>query len=131
MNSLLGNEDYWPHCLAIYALPTFISIFVLPLLPESPKFLFVVKNQPQAALKELQVIRGVQKELLIDEIESLKIEADENRKNAGVSIGLGKVITDRSLLLPLTLVCSLQAGQQFSGINAVFYYSTDSFKAAD
>ncbi|CAH1993880.1 unnamed protein product [Acanthoscelides obtectus] len=130
MNSLLGNEDYWPHCLAIYALPTFISIFVLPLLPESPKFLFVVKNQPQAALKELQVIRGVQKELLIDEIESLKIEADENRKNAGVSIGLGKVITDRSLLLPLTLVCSLQAGQQFSGINAVFYYSTDIFKAA-
>nr|CAH7741371.1 unnamed protein product [Callosobruchus chinensis] len=130
MNSLLGNDEYWPHCLAIYALPTFVSILILPILPESPKFLFVVKNQPYAALKELQKIRGVQEELLKDEIESLKIEAEENKKNTGDSVGLRKVITDRSLLLPLTLVCCLQAGQQFSGINAVFYYSTDIFKAA-
>nr|CAI5823075.1 unnamed protein product [Callosobruchus analis] len=128
--SMNSNKEYWPHCLAIYALPTFVSILILPILPESPKFLFVVKNQPQAALKELQKIRGVHEELVKDEIESLKIEAEENKKNTGNSVGLGKVITDHSLLLPLMLVCSLQAGQQFSGINAVFYYSTDIFKAA-
>lgn len=40
------------------------------------------------------------------------------------------VITDSRLLLPIVLVCVLQGGQQLSGVNAVFYYSTQFFQKA-
>ncbi|KAJ8966962.1 hypothetical protein NQ314_003184 [Rhamnusium bicolor] len=77
----------------------------------------------------LQKLRNVKKEMLQDEIEELKIEEEDNQ-SAGASWNIGKVMTDRTLLLPLLLVCFLQAGQQLSGINAVFYYSSTIFHKA-
>lgn len=41
-----------------------------------------------------------------------------------------RIIRDPSVRLPLLLVASVQLGQQLSGINAIFYYSQDIFKAA-
>lgn len=38
------------------------------------------------------------------------------------------VLTDKTLLMPIILVCALLGGQQLSGINAVFYYSVEIFK---
>lgn len=43
---------------------------------------------------------------------------------------LWSVLTDRSLMMPVLLVCVLQGGQQLSGINAVFYYSVSIFEKA-
>lgn len=43
---------------------------------------------------------------------------------------LWSVLTDRTLLMPMILVCVLQGGQQFSGINAVSYYSVSIFESA-
>lgn len=40
------------------------------------------------------------------------------------------VLTDPALTLPLILVCAMQAGQQFSGINAVDNYSVLIFESA-
>lgn len=43
---------------------------------------------------------------------------------------LHRVLRAPELVLPLVLVCALQAGQQLSGINAVFYYSNSVFRTA-
>lgn len=43
---------------------------------------------------------------------------------------LWSVLSDRSLLLPVILVCALQGGQQLSGINSVFFYSVTIFENA-
>lgn len=43
---------------------------------------------------------------------------------------LWSVLTDRTLLMPLILVCALQGGQQLSGINSVLYYSVTIFENA-
>lgn len=40
------------------------------------------------------------------------------------------VLSDRTLLMPVILVCVLQGGQQLSGINAVAYYSVAIFESA-
>lgn len=40
------------------------------------------------------------------------------------------VLTDKRLLLPVILVCALPAGQQLSGVNAIFIYSVEIFEAA-
>lgn len=57
LSNILGNEQYWPHLLAIYLLPQALCSVILIFLPESPKYLFVVKKQPHLALKrELKIL---------------------------------------------------------------------------
>lgn len=41
-----------------------------------------------------------------------------------------QVLTDKSIRLALIIGIALHCLQQFSGINAVFYYSSDFFKSA-
>ncbi|KAJ8985311.1 hypothetical protein NQ317_007098 [Molorchus minor] len=130
MHSILGNLDYWSHCLVLYSLPVLFCAATLRLLPESPKYIFVIKKEPQVALIVLQQLRNTNQEALQDEIDELKIEDEDNKKCKGKTWSIWKVMTDKTLLLPLLLVCFLQSGQQLSGINAVFYYSSTIFQAA-
>lgn len=51
LSQILGNDDYWPHLLAVFLLPLTICGIVLLFLPESPKYLFIIKKQPLLALK--------------------------------------------------------------------------------
>ncbi|XP_066247949.1 solute carrier family 2, facilitated glucose transporter member 5-like [Euwallacea similis] len=126
---ILGNETYWPHCLAISAVFQVICALIIPVLPESPKYLFVIKKNPPLALKQLKRIRNANEESLSDEIEILRLEDQENIKQ-GDTWNIRKVLKSKTLMLPLLLVCALQAGQQLSGVNAVFYYSSVIFKRA-
>lgn len=64
-------------------------------------------------------IRCVNESMLEDELQELRIEQQDAEAGGSDSWNIAKVVTDKTLLLPLLLVCSLQAGQQFSGINAV------------
>jgi len=70
---------------------------------------------------ELSRIRALPREQVKDELQALnsanKLEAQAGGWTAG------KVLCSSELRLPLMLVCALQAGQQFSGINAVSYGS--------
>lgn len=68
-------------------------------------------------------------ESLEHEIKELKLE-QQSKGAETENWSLGKVLTCHKLLLPLLLVCIMQSGQQFSGINAVFYYSVSIFKKA-
>ncbi|XP_056630159.1 solute carrier family 2, facilitated glucose transporter member 1-like isoform X1 [Diorhabda sublineata] len=130
MHNILGNTNYWPHCLAVYAVPVILTALILPILPESPKYLFVIKKQHHLAFQQLKRIRKTGENSIRLEIEELKKEQVNNEKSTADNWNLRRVLTDRSLLLPLLLVCSLQGGQQLSGINAVFFYSNRIFIAA-
>lgn len=51
-----GGDDDWPYLLSVYALLVIICLPLLFMLPESPKYLFVVKRNEQTALNgELKV----------------------------------------------------------------------------
>lgn len=129
LNQILGDEELWPYLLSCYAIFIIMCSLAIPMLPESPKFLLFNKKRDEA-FKQLERIRNnphsvVEREIM--EMEShMQVVSEQNRTRWNI----GKVLCDRSLLLPIILVCSMQAGQQFSGINAVFYYSTLIFKAA-
>lgn len=81
---------------------------------------------------ELSRLHGVAPEQLEDELDDLRAahKADQELAASGVSWSMGTVACAPTLRLPLMLVCALQAGQQFSGINAVFYYSVTIFESA-
>jgi hypothetical protein len=44
-----GTESGWPWLLAISAVPALISLALLPLCPESPRFLLINKRDDKAA----------------------------------------------------------------------------------
>lgn len=68
---------------------------------------------------ELSRLRGVSPSLLAEDIDALREEVSAAQVASGQSWGMTQVLRCRELRLPLLLACSMQAGQQTSGINAV------------
>ncbi|CAH2073208.1 unnamed protein product, partial [Iphiclides podalirius] len=132
LNFLLGGVDDWPYLLSIYALLVIICLPILFILPESPKYLFIIKSNESTSIKELSRLRGASCSVLSEELEMLHEErrAAQTAASADGGWGMARVAAEPRLRLPLLLVCSMQAGQQTSGINAVFYYSQTIFKQA-
>ncbi|XP_037295618.1 solute carrier family 2, facilitated glucose transporter member 1 isoform X3 [Manduca sexta] len=130
LNFLLGRPEDWTYLLSVYALLVIVSLPLLCMLPESPKYLYVVKRDEETALKELSRLRGVSASVLTEDIDMLREEVQAAEALSDQQWSMWRVVTDPRLRLPLLLACSMQAGQQTSGINAVFYYSTTIFKQA-
>lgn len=65
---------------------------------------------------------------LLTRINAELIAMEQEATTQADTRSMWSVLTDKTLLLPIVLVCALQAGQQLSGINAVFYYSVEVFK---
>ncbi|KAG8253093.1 hypothetical protein J6590_042902 [Homalodisca vitripennis] len=122
---LLGTADLWHYLLSLHLVLILVSATALPTLPESPKYLYIVRGLRQRALKELSRLRGYPAEEVAHEL-----ELGEGRGDTRGEWGVASLLSTPSMRLPLALVCALQAGQQCSGINAVFYYSTRIFQSA-
>ncbi|XP_044732456.1 solute carrier family 2, facilitated glucose transporter member 3-like isoform X2 [Chrysoperla carnea] len=129
LDFILGLPTTWHYLISFYAVLLVIGLAALPFLPESPKYLFVIRDEPQYAIQELTKLRGVPAHELAEEIELLKT-SKHLAEQCDSEWTIATVLKDRSLLLPILLVCALQGGQQCSGINAVFYYSVSVFKSA-
>ena len=50
-SSLPGTKTAWPYLLLLNAVPALISLAILPFLPESPRYLFLIKRDEEAARK--------------------------------------------------------------------------------
>ncbi|GJQ74417.1 hypothetical protein Trydic_g21896, partial [Trypoxylus dichotomus] len=115
---VLGTGTLWPILLSFYTILVVVCSIAFIFLPESPKYLYVVRKQTRVAITVLESIRLMNVRELEDEINELETECRDNQKSTKSTFGFWQVLSDRSLLLPLLLVCCMQAGQQFSGINA-------------
>ncbi|XP_050345387.1 solute carrier family 2, facilitated glucose transporter member 1-like isoform X2 [Nymphalis io] len=130
LDVILGGANDWPYLLSVYALLVIISLPILFILPESPKYLFVVKRNEAAAVRELSRLRGENPSVLTEDLELLREEVQAEASSSGERWGMWRVLREPKLRLPLLLTCTMQAGQQTSGINAVFYYSQTIFEQA-
>lgn len=65
---------------------------------------------------------------LLTRINSEMVVMEQDASTQADTRSIWSVLTDRSLLMPLILICALLGGQQLSGVNAVFYYSVEIFK---
>ncbi|XP_039297074.1 solute carrier family 2, facilitated glucose transporter member 3 [Nilaparvata lugens] len=101
-------------------LPTRTNIWRL-----SPKYLYH-QGLKQRACRDMSRLRGEPLDSVSRELES------QGALNEITSEGwtIARLLATRNLRLPLALTCALQAGQQTSGINAVFYYSMKIFESA-
>lgn len=128
LKTVLGTSESWHIMLASFSPLCVAALLVTIALPESPKYLYIIKGEQEKALKELSRLRNMDVMLLQNEITSLREELAMRSMTDRWSIQ--RVLKEPSVRLPLFLVCLMQSGQQLSGINAVFYYSNSIFLGA-
>merc|ERR1712012_33433 len=120
---LLGTDEGWPYLLGIAVFPSILQMILLPICPESPRYLLISKGQEHQAREALKRLRNTPH--IEDDIEEMR--AEEMAQQAEAQINMLELLRSPSLRMPLTIAIVMQLSQQLSGINAVFYYSTNLF----
>lgn len=128
IEGILGTEELWPYVLSLNAVPPILCCFILPFLPDSPRYLLLIKNERESAAKALRFFRN-RKDVTTD-VEEMDTEQTDTKCKQKEIYTLKKLLFNASLRRPLTIACCLQVVQQFSGINAIFFYSSGIFKEA-
>jgi MFS transporter, SP family, arabinose:H+ symporter len=117
----LWNTAYgWRCMLAAEAVPAFCFIFMLFGIPESPKWL-IQADREEEARRTLDRIGGAA---------YADAEVAAVREVLRQEEGTFAELFTRHYRLPLLIAVVLMVGSQFSGINAIMYYSTEIFKSA-
>jgi MFS family permease len=124
---LLGSDELWKWLFLVPVICGVVELAVLPFCPESPSYLYVTKGEKEArdALIRLQSWDVADKYL-----EYIKEEI-EVTTDGGRNIGVFELFADESLRKQLLVGITVQLMMQFSGIDAIFYYSTQVFSQAD
>ncbi|XP_014114645.1 PREDICTED: solute carrier family 2, facilitated glucose transporter member 5 isoform X2 [Pseudopodoces humilis] len=126
LNSILGNAEGWPVLLGLTGIPSLLQLLTLPFFPESPRYLLIQKGNEKQARRALQRLRG--REDVDDEIQEMYQE-DQSEKEEG-QFSVLSLFTFRGLRWQLISIIVMMAGQQLSGVNAVFYYADRIFESA-
>ncbi|XP_074074631.1 solute carrier family 2, facilitated glucose transporter member 5 isoform X2 [Macrotis lagotis] len=119
LRSILANEEGWPTLLTLTGIPAVLQLFFLPFFPESPRYTLIQKGDEEGARKALKKLRS--SDNVEAEVEEIRME-DEMEKAAG-RVSVLKLFTIKSLRWQLISIIILMAGQQLSGVNAVYYYA--------
>lgn len=149
---ILGTNDGWPLLLGLAICPAILQLILLPVCPESPRYLLITKQWEEEARKGILqrkiqdhsihticnsfysyfgnflslALRRLRASSSVDEdIEEMR--AEERAQQTESHISTMELICSPILRTPLIIGIVMQLSQQFSGINAVFYYSTSLF----
>ncbi|XP_026808100.1 solute carrier family 2, facilitated glucose transporter member 1-like isoform X2 [Rhopalosiphum maidis] len=122
LGNILGNESSWHYLFSLYGCLVLLALPTLKFVPESPKYLYTVRNEHNKALSELSNLRGMPISDISWELENLIVSPERWT--------LRRVINEPSSRKAIIITCIIMLGQQLSGINAVFYYSTSIFRNA-
>ncbi|XP_027713046.1 solute carrier family 2, facilitated glucose transporter member 4 [Vombatus ursinus] len=126
LDSMLGTETLWPLLMSLTVLPTLLQLVLLPFCPESPRYLYIIRNLEGPARKSLKQLTGWAD--VSGALAELKEEKRQLEREQPLS--LLQLLRSRTHRQPLVIAIVLQLSQQLSGINAVFYYSTSIFESA-
>ncbi|XP_036981237.1 solute carrier family 2, facilitated glucose transporter member 2 [Acanthopagrus latus] len=126
LDFILGNDNMWPLLLGLSGAPAVLQSLLLPLCPESPRYLYILLGKEQEARKSLLRLKGAYD--VTPDLEEMKREKEEADREPRVSIL--SLIRSSVYRQQLVVALMMHLSQQFSGINAIFYYSTDIFDQA-
>lgn len=126
MDVIMGNASLWPILLGFTFIPAVVQCAILPFCPESPRFLLINRNEENKAKSILKKLRGTTD--VGDDMQEMKEESRQMMREKKVTIP--ELFRSPLYRQPILIAIVLQLSQQLSGINAVFYYSTDIFRRA-
>ena len=111
---VLGTESHWSLLLALQTIPVGLTCLLLPLCPDTPRQLFLVKGDRVGAEKALVWLRGTSD--VQDEIMSMQRELDRQEKGAiKPQVGLLGLFRDRYLRRVFGLCAAPMFAKQFGG----------------
>ncbi|XP_076876464.1 solute carrier family 2 member 11, like [Brachyhypopomus gauderio] len=127
ISEIFGTEDKWPVLLAFSGLIGLLQLVSLPFLPESPRYLLLVRGDSSGCEKALRQILGAHGDLTV-EVEEMQAEhaAQQGVKNHS----LMELMLSRAVRWQLVTIIITFVTLQLCGINAVYLYSSDVFRAA-
>ncbi|KAM7376151.1 hypothetical protein PAMP_005896 [Pampus punctatissimus] len=126
LDFILGNDNMWPLLLGLSGAPAILQSLLLPMCPESPRYLYIHLGKEQEARKSLQRLKGPYD--ATSDMEEMKREKEEADKQPRISIL--SLIRSSVYRQQLFVALMMHLSQQLSGINAIFYYSTAIFTRA-
>ncbi|KAG4919943.1 hypothetical protein JHK82_057366 [Glycine max] len=109
----------WRWMLGVSGVPAVVQFFLMLLLPESPRWLFI-KNRKEEAITVLAKIYDFAR--LEDEVNLLTTQSEKDCQRRD-GIRYWDVFKSKEIRLAFLAGAGLQAFQQFIGINTVMYYS--------
>ncbi|VDN11514.1 unnamed protein product [Dibothriocephalus latus] len=104
----------WPLAIGVGAIPPAICCFLLPLCPESPRYLHLIKNKEEAAKQACARLNPDGVDMFLAEMREEAAAA----KNAP-EFKFMQLFKQPDLRLPVIIAVLIQVLQQLSGINAV------------
>lgn len=126
IEQILGTDEGWPVLLLLAICPAILQLLLLPVCPESPRYLLITKQWEEEARKALRRLRASNQ--VEEDIEEMR--AEERAQQAESRISMTELICSPTLRAPLIIGVVMQLSQQLSGINAVFYYSTNLYTSS-
>jgi len=122
--------ESWRVLFAVTAIVAAIQLFCAPFLLESPRWLL---NRDPKSLRARYIIKKLRGLRYDHEVENelgnyIIGEAAQHQEEKSQAAVLGEMIGHRKIRMLLISSLVLQMGQQLSGINAVFYYSSSFFE---
>lgn len=110
-----GSEQSWRWMLGVEALPALLFLILLFFIPESPRWLIVVKNKVAEARETLNIINPETTERVIESIRETDLEPG---KKASL-----RTFFSRRYKFPILLAFLFAFFNQVSGINAIIYFA--------
>lgn len=132
LKQILGTKDYWPFLFGFAFIPTILQLIMLPFCPESPRYLLLTCNRTGEARLALRRLRNSND--IEDDMEEMRAEERSHQEEVnkyGRLESIRELFNHPWLRAPLIIGIMMQLSQQLSGINAIFYYSTDIFLSAE
>lgn len=116
-----GGDNNWRWMIGIMAIPSFLFLFFLFFVPESPRWLIEMKKEGRA----LDVLKRLNSETTA---QAVMTEIKDSVRHTG---GAGWQEMFKGVILKVLLVgCLLAIFQQITGINIIMYFAPSIFKAA-
>lgn len=147
---LLGSLERWQWLFVVPLLCSVLELLVLPFCPESPSYLYQTEGE-DAALESLTRLLSSKRvayqylEYIRDEVGGHRQREDVNdndrkdthkddkqiKNNNSQNMTITDLLQDQPLRKQIIVGIMVQLMMQFSGIDAVFYYSTTVFQQAN
>uniref|UniRef100_A0A672ZPS0 Solute carrier family 2, facilitated glucose transporter member 5 n=1 Tax=Sphaeramia orbicularis TaxID=375764 RepID=A0A672ZPS0_9TELE len=126
ISELLATETRWPWLLGFNGFAALLQLLTLPLLPESPSVLLLDQGNRQACEQALRKLWGDKDYSgVVEEMLEEKAALQSVRSHSVMELFRNQGIRWQRLTL-IVVFCALQ----LSGVNAVYFYSFEVFRAA-
>lgn len=124
---VFGSMDKWRLTFLVPSLCSLFQLAVLPFCPESPSFL-IKKGGSKLALATLNKLHRAESAAM--HMNSLRNQMSEGG-GSGDDYSIGELLMAKHLRKQVIVGIVIKIGVQFSGIDAIFYYSTMMFRHAN